>query len=89
MTFEELKAEANAMGYGLYKLRPYVKILPCVCGRKQIALWHVPIYTKDSRGIERKIYGYEMKCSNCRKKSGWAKTEREAKILWNKSITGE
>lgn len=89
MTVDELRAEAKAMGYGLHKLKPYVKTLPCVCGRKQISLWHCPIYIKDSQGVERKTYGTQLVCPNCGKKGAWGKTEREAKILWNESVIGE
>lgn len=35
MTLEELKAEANKLGYSLIKNKPYIPIKPCpVCGRK-------------------------------------------------------
>lgn len=34
MTLEELKAEANKLGYCLIKKKPYIPIKPCpVCGR--------------------------------------------------------
>ena len=39
MTLEELKAEANKLGYGLIKKKPYIPIKPCpVCGKKSTSV---------------------------------------------------
>lgn len=36
MTLEELKTEANKLGYSLIKKKPYIHIKPCpVCGKKR------------------------------------------------------
>ena len=41
MTLEELKAEANKLGYSLIKKKPYIPIKPCpVCGKKCTNLWY-------------------------------------------------
>ncbi len=74
MTLEELKAEAKAQGYRLVKITPYVKLMPCKCGRKLIDSWV---------GING-IHFY--KCPNCGEKGGYAETERGARIKWNESM---
>lgn len=74
MTYEELKAEAKAMGYNLIKIPEKVKLLPCVCGRKRIDCWY--------RNDHREYY----RCVNCGLTSSTGKNNREAKLNWNKMI---
>ena len=71
---EEFKVEAKRRGYNLIKRQPYVKLLPCVCGRKRIDLWH-------SAG-NNKHYA----CPNCDTIAEKGKTTHQAKLNWNKLI---
>lgn len=73
MTYDELKAEAKAMGYNLIKKSaPMPKFLPCVCGNNRRYHWWSsgPFY----------------KCTKCGRKSPPAKGERAAREAWNKMI---
>ena len=63
----------KANGYSVTKKPEPVKLLPCVCGRKRIDSW----ITRD---------GYYYKCPVCGLMGMTGKTEREAKILWNKVV---
>ena len=80
MTLDELKQEARSHGYKLIPIVPYVKLAPCKCGRKRGAKqW---FYT-DGSGMT--FY----KCDYCGLKALRAKTEREARINWNKMVADE
>ena len=71
MTLEELKEEAKAKGYKLIKASPYIKLLPCKCGRKRLDQWFV------TDG------GTFFRCPNCGTRAPEGKTEREARKNWN------
>ena len=79
MTIEELKAEAERMGYNLVPRydRTKVKMLPCTCGRKRIECWYDQYRWK--------FY----KCPICGKKAESAKTDNEARENWNRMVTNE
>lgn len=74
MTFEELKAEAEKQGYNLIKKQPYVKLLPCTCGEKRIALYQYY------------FGGWYCECTKCGKTSEIVQRQRQAKINWNKKV---
>lgn len=72
MTLEELKAEADRHGYYLEKKKKYIKLMPCVCGKKRINLWcsslnHTWFYI----------------CPECGRESQESKTKIGAKKNWN------
>ena len=81
MTLDELKIEAEKLGYRLVKNQPYIRLLPCTCGRKRVEEWL--------------DYGFGVRdnhfyaCPRCGKKSPPAKTMREAKRAWNEMIEKE
>lgn len=78
MTLDELKREAKLHGYKLIPIVPYVKLAPCKCGRKRGAKqW----FCTDGSGVT--FY----KCDYCGLEALGAKTEREARINWNKIVT--
>lgn len=74
MTLEELKAEAKVHGYRLVKIQPHIKLMPCKCGRKLIDTWCGPD-------------GIFYKCPKCEHRGEVGKTDREARIQWNESVT--
>ena len=75
MSYEELKEEAKRQGYKLIKKQPYIRKLPCVCGRKRQTLWFGSL-------------GYFYACE-CGRRSVGASTEKKAKIEWNEMISEE
>lgn len=79
MTYEELKAEADKLGYGLIKRKEYVKFKPCPkCGSTgNRDCWH------------RSSVGPFYVCKKCRWKAKPAKTMAEAKRNWNDGIGDE
>ena len=79
MTLDELKAEAKAQGYRLMPIQPYIKLLPCKCGRKRGAqLWY---------NVPNETHFY--KCRNCGLTAPEGKNEREARKLWNEMVEAE
>lgn len=79
MTFEELKIEAEKQGYTLIKKQPYVKLLPCTCGAKRIAVWFRASNSQEETGSF-------CKCLKCGAEGKVAKTQREARINWNNKV---
>ena len=77
MTVEELKIEANKLGYNIIKKQPYVKLLPCTCGQKKPTHWY-------KFGNE---VGEFYKCPKCDFMSPVAKTKNKAKENWNEAVT--
>ena len=81
MTLNELKTEAEKLGYNLVKKKPpTVRLFSCTCGRKRLSSWGNEV-TKE----------YLVACPICGngEKNEWKKTEREARLLWNEYIRGE
>ena len=72
MTLDELKAEAKKQGYGLHQLQPYVPIRRCRCGRKPHRLMS--------------IGGHDMYKCDCGLKTGWQRSDKEARKVWNKMM---
>lgn len=61
MTLEELKVEANKLGYSLIKKKPYVPIKSCpVCGKKGTSVWYDTVNKRKQR-----------QCSSCDFEGGW------------------
>ena len=71
MTLDELKKEAKAHSYHLIPVQPYIKLLPCKCGRKRLEqLWRFE-------------GGTYFACPNCGKIAPDGRNEREARKNWN------
>lgn len=79
MTFEELKAEANAQGYNLIKRKNKEKLLPCTCGCKKRT--HYSCWNGDGHSIR-------LVCYKCGKKAS-GDNEIEAAHNWNEMIKEE
>lgn len=74
MTVEELRAEANALGYNIIKKpEPLPKLLPCSCGSVRRERWV-------GTGSYNKVI---IRCSRCGKMA-YGKNERKARENWNK-----
>lgn len=78
MTLGELKSEAKAHGYKLMPIVPYIKLLPCKCGRKKPEQW----FLADGSNLT------YFKCRDCDFAAPGAKTEREARKNWNAMVEG-
>lgn len=81
MTLDELKVEADKLGYRLTKKQTYIKLLLCTCGCKKAKEWYGVGFNVSDR--------YFYACPRCEKKSPSAKTRREARIAWNEMIKKE
>ncbi len=73
MTFEELKVEADLLGYNLIPKPVSIKMFPCFCGNNRRTKWWV----KD---------GVYYECQRCGNASPIGASENEAKKLWNAMI---
>lgn len=78
MTLEELKAEADKLGYRLSKKSERVKFLPCVCGCNRRLHWFGHSYYEGTQ--------ISFECNNCGLKSPPGSSEQEARQKWNKMI---
>lgn len=78
MTVEELRKEAEALGYSIVPKRKYERLLPCVCGctRREHLF-------KESGADVVDV----LKCSNCGR-SVEGKNEAKARHNWNLMIGG-
>lgn len=74
MTYEELKNEANKMGYRLVKKKEYVPHKRCKCGSRG-SLWYGCINGKAD---------YSILCENCYIRTNSYRSERDAWREWNK-----
>lgn len=75
MTYEELKTEANKMGYSLVKKKEYVPHKRCKCGSRG-SMWH-----DCSIGGRAACF---IVCEACNIRTNNHKSERDAWIEWNK-----
>lgn len=76
MTLEELKAEANKLGYCLIKKKPYIPIKPCpVCGKKSTSVW----YGQRGKGTMRQ-------CSFCDFAGDWTNEKIHTTEAWNNAV---
>ena len=78
MTLEQIRAEAKKHGYKLVKEYPYVRMMPCICGHKNIA------YCSTFGDKSKKPYYHQ--CSKCGLTSERTKTKYEAKLKWNECV---
>lgn len=78
MTYEELKLEADKLGYKLIKKTEPIKRLPCTCGCKLV--WY-----------SCSAFDVGFKCRICGKRSSSkiGASERQKIIDWNNMIKGE
>jgi predicted RNA-binding Zn-ribbon protein involved in translation (DUF1610 family) len=72
MTIEELKTEAEKLGYRVVKKEKYVSLLPCPCGRKKPEKWYSFTENEDF-----------YQCPNCGLKAPGAMTDKQARYNWN------
>lgn len=81
MTLEELRVEAEKLGYKLVKIPEKVKLLPCpVCGSKNTRVW----WYKDFNEIRS---GQFRKCNICGFKGKIvAQGELATKKAWNEAV---
>lgn len=77
MELEELKAEAEKLGYTIVKKREYIRLKPCVCGHNRRSRWVVC-----GTGFS----GYQYACNKCGFKGGTGSSERAARIAWNEAV---
>ena len=73
MKLEELKTEANALGYSLCKKITYEKLSTCTCGSRRIT---------SELGIRSKYY----RCTKCGLRGNPAKTKYQAISNWNEEV---
>ena len=81
MTLEELKAEANELGYTLVKKQPHVPFPSCSCNKRK----GLPRYV----GFGHDCGGYFYQCPICQRRSKPARLVRDAKENWNNGIWWE
>lgn len=74
MNIQELKAEANRLGFSISKKITYEKVLPCQCGCRGLV------------GCEITFRGKYYRCLKCGYKGETAKTKYQAIINWNKAV---
>ena len=95
MTLEELKAEAEKLGYSVVpKAVPLGRVSACTCGHKH--LWHANYYNREKKETE-----YWINCPRCHKKGpvvtrgegefGYRKDRCQAAAVkaWNEMIAKE
>lgn len=74
MTFEQLKEEANNLGYKLVKKSTYVPLRKCSCGAKSSVRCYHTFYTK------------YYQCIKCNLKGEEGGSYRVARENWNKAV---
>lgn len=77
MTVEELKTEANKLGYNLVKKQTQTKLLRCACGRKP---------TQNMMWQGQQFVGHIYECRNCSLRSTPHRFKYKAKSNWNEMI---
>lgn len=75
MTVEELKVEAEKLGYKIVKPIKYVKLKPCICGCRRV-------YPEISLNPKGRYY----RCQNCGLTGEISKYVYQSKINWNKAV---
>lgn len=79
MTYEELKVEADKLGYNLVKKQKSVKLLQCRCGGNRREEWLV--MDPSTGEIQR-----QLRCIKCGREAPPGNTVQEAKENWNRMI---
>ena len=82
MTLEEIRTEAQKHGYKLVKEHPYVRMMPCICGHKNISYCS----TFYSASGEKTQTPYYHQCRKCGLTSEHTKTKYQAKLKWNECV---
>lgn len=79
MTIEELKKEANKLGYSIIKKRKIPKMLTCTCGCNRRRHWSIGGTSKFNSALE---------CKRCGK---WVDGLNDIDVInnWNKMIKEE
>lgn len=77
MTLEELKVEAEKLGYHLIKNSQKITLLPCpICGKKSTHEWYNSLTNK-----------YFRRCKCCNNFGGYSRdTHNGAKLGWNAAV---
>lgn len=78
MELEELKAEAEKLGYKLVKKQESTALLPCTCGGGKPHEW-----------LQFGETGYIYRCEKCDKEGKLCKTKTDARRAWNQMILME
>lgn len=78
MTVDELKQIAGEMGYNIIKKQEYVRFLPCKCGCNKRERWFGFASEK----------AYIFRCVKCGVEAQ-GRTEKEAKLNWNRMMEEE
>lgn len=77
-TINALEIAITEVKRGIYE--PKIKMLPCTCGRKRISVW----FGYDNTGR------YKVcQCDNCGKSAEQGRSDKEARLNWNKMIESE
>lgn len=74
---EEAIKLLKANGYNVIKRKPYVKLMPCVCGCKKPEEWY-----KTGNGDTGPFY----RCPNCKLEGGIGRSNRESREKWNEAV---
>lgn len=77
MTLEELKIEAEKLGYHLIKNSQKITLLPCpICGKKSTHEWYNSLTNK-----------YFRRCKCCNNFAGYGReTHNGARLGWNTAV---
>lgn len=75
-TIEELKKEANRLGYNIIKKKERIKLLPCICGCNKRTHWY-------------KIQYRGLRCTKCGLEAAVRVEESESALKkeWNHKVT--
>lgn len=83
MTYEELKIEADKLGYTLVKFKKAEKLLPCICGCNRRSTYYGSVYYADEDKYGERV---TLECMRCGRKALSGKNRVEAVANWNKMI---
>lgn len=74
MTIDELRIEADKLGYNLVKKKSYMPIKPCpICGRKNTSIWY------STKGMRRQ-------CNFCDFEGDWTYKKISVNKAWNNAV---
>lgn len=74
MTIDELRIEADKLGYSLVKKKSYMPIKPCpICGRKNTSTWY------STKGMQRR-------CNFCDFEGDWTYKKIPVNTAWNNAV---
>lgn len=81
LSVDEIKFLAKQNGFHLATIQPRIKVSPCICGNTT-RKWYDPVSCWTHMHTNMK----QFKCGKCDFEGGWAKTEKQAKKLWNEAV---